>query len=186
MCVVPKRMECLYCRAFLLTRSLIEWDDSSNFARVTRFCCLVLVHPCRIRNPLLLLVVVVVVLSRLLELLLGDCPKRMAHTTLTTLLPIGVDRAEYTHTLQWWCNLFCPLRRSLGRLSWWASNGNVCTYARHGLRSWAALHPYVFLLLVYLPMRQSYFFGGFMRRIFLRGLLYVRGCLRILPSGFCR
>ena len=185
MCLLRSFLENgIFTAPFVLTHSLIKWDDSSSnypfyplgfFCVMTRLCSLVLVHPCRIHNSF-------PALSRcccrrccpfrLPELLLGDCPKGW-------LLP----RQPSIHCCS---NGVIFFALYVGRLGRWATNGNV--YLCETRSPVLALHLYV-ILLVFLSMRQKLFLWvapcdvGLV--LFCFGCCVARGYFRISPSGLC-
>ncbi len=134
--VVSVRFARVLCDPLLLPRPCTSLSHTQSFAALSR--------------PL-----------RLLELLLGDCPKRMAHYTIT----YWCRRSRvHTHCSDGVIFFALYVRRSLGRLSWWARNGNV--YLCETRSPVMGGPTSVRYLLGYLPMRQSYFFGCSMRRYF--------------------
>ena len=175
----------------VLTYSLIEWDDSSNFPFYSfGFLCydpLLFSRPCtslshtqffaalsRCRRPL-----------RLLELLLGDCPMGMC------VLPYYLSNARQQSTH--WCSdgviffFFCPLRRSLGRLGRWARQ-RKCVLMPDTVSSHEN-GPYIRTLSTCLSADATKLFSsGLLYATFLSCFSFpfffcVRGCFWISPSG---
>lgn len=149
-----------------------------------------LLWPASAASPLYILVAYAILWLLLVAVALFDClnccwetaqKDGALHSLRYYLLP---DRAEYTRCSDGVISFSLYVGHSVDWVGGRATE--MCTYARHGLRSWA-LHPYVICLFIcrcdkvfcsVAPRDLIFFFCG--------RFLYVCGCLRISPSGFCR